>query len=283
MLKRFGLVRTKAKSISVGDKFGRLTVVAFGQVPDTYIYKAVCRCDCGSPLKVIRFDGLVSGVVVGCGCVRKERTTTHGLTQSDHYGRWRHMLDRCNNPSCVAYPDYGGRGIKVCPEWHDLKTFIAQLPDGFFKGAEIDRIDNDGWYEPNNVRWVSRKKNTGNRRSGRFIELNGKKQSITDWASETGISHATIATRLDDLGWSVSRALTTPAMTAKERMARAHEVRWSRHIYKPKPKPFVVRKFMFRGEMATIKVISSATGIPEKLLRKRICERGWSVERATES
>lgn len=152
MLERFGLIETSAKAIGVGERFGRLTVVAVGQVPGTYRYMAVCKCLCGGPLKAVRFDGLKNGAVVSCGCFWREKVTTHGVTNSGHYDRWRHMMDRCYNPDCASYESYGGRGIRVCDRWHDVGAFVADLPAGFEPGLEMDRIDNDGDYEPGNIR-----------------------------------------------------------------------------------------------------------------------------------
>lgn len=280
MLAEFGLVETRAQAIRVGDIFGRLTVVAVGQVPDTYRYKAVCQCSCGSPLKAVRFDGLLKGSVVACGCVRLERTTTHGQHNSPHYDRWRHMMDRCYNPDCKAYPDYGGRGIKVTERWHDLATFVAEVPAGFFGGAEIDRIDNDGDYEPSNVRWVTPQRNAGNRRSARLIEFNGRTQSITEWAVETGISISALSIRLDRLGWPIDRALTEPMIDAVAAVARGRAKRWAGHVKKVAPEPRVPVTVEYQGREMTVAELSALTGIGAKLLRKRILERGWTVDRA---
>jgi hypothetical protein len=281
MLRQFGLVEASAKSVRVGDRFGRLTVVAFGVIPDTYRYMAVCQCDCGSQPKAIRSDGLKSGAVIGCGCVQNERTSTHRLSKNPHYGRWRHMMDRCFNPACPAYPDYGGRGIQVCEAWRDLATFIRELPAGYFKGAEIDRIDNDGDYEPGNVRWVSRSRNADNRRSGRQIRFRGKTQSLRRWSEEAGIAEGTLWERIVVWKWSAQKALTTPALDADERMAIARAKRWAGHVKKPPPKPRVLARYKFHGRMQTLREIADATGIDIKLLRKRVQERGWTIERAT--
>jgi hypothetical protein len=281
MLKRFGLVKTKSKSVSVGDEFERLTVIAVGQIPGTYRYTAVCQCVCGSKPKAIRMESLKSGITVSCGCIQKERTTTHGLSKSPHYGRWRHMMDRCYNKSAVAYPDYGGRGIKVCPEWHDLETYIAQLPDGFFKGAELDRYpDNDGDYEPGNVRWVTSKLNANNRRSSKMLAHDGRTLPLREWSKITGINEGTLWERIEVWSWPVDRALTTPPMTAKERMAKAHETRWAGHKKKPAPPTRVLKTVEFKGRQVTIAELAKVTKISVTLLRKRIFERGWPIDKA---
>lgn len=282
MLSRLGLEETKAPAAMalVGRVFGRLTVVAVGQKPRTYRYMAVCQCSCGSPIKAIRIDGLTSGAVVACGCVHKESVTTHGQTNSGHLDRWHHMMSRCYNTADAAYQNYGGRGIKVCPEWHDARLFVEGLPAGHFDGAEIDRIDNDGDYEPGNVRWSTHQENADNRRTARNVTYLGRTQSLSAWASEFGLSRVLVWQRVVTFGWDIGRALTEPAINADDRMAIARHARWGNHKKRQKPTPRVEKTVLFRGENLTIAQLSTLTGISPKLLRKRIFERGWAVERA---
>ena len=315
MLDAFGLVSTKAKAVRVGDSFGRLVVEAVGQIPKTYKYYAVCRCLCGTT-KAVRFDSLINGAISSCGCLQKERSTTHGCHASGHYGRWRNMIDRCHNEESSSYPDYGGRGIKVCQRWHDIRNFVADLPDGYRKGLEIDRIDNDGNYEPGNVRWATRGQNCDNRRTGRPVTHDGKTQSVTRWAEGAGLPAGTISTRIDDLGWSVQDALTTPPLRVGQRKSyerfqvgdesltmmeiaertgipyaavvnRIKRLGWPIEKVMSEPNGKSAegwrrrsKKFDFNGSQATIKEISEATGISVKLLTKRLCERGWPIEKA---
>ena len=281
MLDLFNLVQTSSKAVNVGDVFGRLTVLETGQIPDTYRYIAICQCECGSAPKAIRFDSLKSGVVVSCGCFQKEQTTTHGLSKSGHYSRWKNMLGRCEDPSDPAYPDYGARGIKVCDAWHDIEAFVRELPDGYFDGAEIDRIDNDGHYEPGNVQWSTRQENTRNRRSNRNISYLGKSQTLAAWAAEYGMPKARLWHRVVDLGWDIEKALMTPLIDADERMLIARTARWAGHVKPVTKPPRVDRTVEFNGENVTIAKLAELTGIDKKLLRKRIFERGWSVDKAT--
>lgn len=282
MLDDFGLIPTRASFVREGDVFGRLTVRAVGQVPGTYRYYAVCECACGSGIKRVRMDSLKAGVIVSCGCVHRELHTSHGQRKSPHYNRWRHMMDRCYNPECEAYPNYGGRGIVVCEAWHSIEAFIAGLPAGYQEGLEIDRRDNDGNYEPGNVRWATRSENTDNRRTGASLEWRGRTQSVDRWAKETGINRATIDTRLQ-AGWPIDQVLSAAPMSPGERMAKARAARLLTHPPKAKPAtpPRELKRLLFRGEQKTIAEISAVTGVSIKLLRKRICERGWSVEKAT--
>lgn len=283
MLNNFGLIETNASAIRVGDLFGRLSVIAVGQVAGTYRYYAICQCLCGSKPKKIRQDGLKSGVVESCGCLQKERSTKHGMTESIHYDRWKNMIDRCVNEKCSAYANYGGRGIKVCDRWLSLPSFIEDMSDGYFEGAEIDRKDNDGNYEPGNVRWATRSENNDNRRSGRKLTFNGKTQSQRAWAKELGLKDQLINDRIVNLGWSVERALTEKAMPAKERMAKALAARYEGYTAKGRPAYKTARKYRtveFQGETVRMSELSAMTGVTVKNLHRRLFELGWPVDRA---
>jgi hypothetical protein len=281
MLHKFGLVETTTKRVKVGDTFGRLEVIAIGVTKGTPRYKAICKCSCDSEIKAIRFDALLNGFTQSCGCLQKERTTTHGLTNSVHYSRWHNMIDRCENTENHSYSRYGGRGIKVCEKWHDLKNFVADLPDGYEDGLEMDRVNNEGDYEPNNIRWVSKSKNCDNRCTGNIIEFNGKKQSLTRWAEEMGIRWESLYARIYISKWAIEKALTAKKMSLSEAGSRGCAVRWNGHIAKKKPLPRVFKTINFEGKQVTMSELSKITGITVKLLRKRIFERKWSIEKAT--
>lgn len=207
--------------------------------------------------------------------------------------RWQNMMDRCYDTNCSAFKNYGGRGIKVCEDWHNPYAYVAQLPEGYFEGAHLDRIDNDGDYEPTNVRWVTAKENHQNRRSSVMIEFNGKTQNISTWAEEIGINPGTLHTRLQIKGWSVERALTEGVMGPHERMKKARNTRLNdmrKERGLPEDGPYitkrslipkrVMRRVEYNGAMYTMAQLSQVTGIPSNKLRKRILERGWTVERA---
>jgi hypothetical protein len=145
------------------------------------------------------------------------------------------------------------------------------LPDDYFSGAEIDRIDNDGNYEPGNVRWVTKKDNCINRGATVFIEFNGKRQCLTEWAAEVGMTISALRERLDR--WTVEQALTLPKGT------RLYN-RWDGHKKKPKKPTRKPKLYEYQEKNYTMKELEKLSGIPSKLLRKRINERGWAVERA---
>lgn len=194
--------------------------------------------------------------------------------------RWANMLDRCDNPLNESYHRYGGRGISVCQDWYDFFKYADDLPDGYFKKAELDRVDNNGNYERSNVRWVTKQENCKNRSNNRMISYLGVTQCLSDWARSLDINVTTLTERLDN--WSLGDALTTPKGN------RLHN-RWDGHVKSPerlaalaKPKK-QLRLYEYEGKGHTMKELSSLSNVPSKLLRKRINERKWDVARAVET
>jgi len=177
-----------------------------------------CRCDCGNEVNVVGYD-LTSGRTTSCGCYQRERSveanTVHGMNRQGEthpvYVVWKSMLQRCENPNNPEYKNYGGRGITVCDEWHDAQVFINwALASGWQKGLQIDRIDNNGSYEPSNCRWVTRKENSRNKRNNRLITFDDKTQTMAEWAEEAGISYLVLCSRINQYHWPIERALTEP-------------------------------------------------------------------------
>ncbi len=274
MLDKFGLIETNAKAVKVNESYGRLTIKAVGQIKGSYKYYAVCECSCGSGLKRIRIDSIISGSVVSCGCSRIESILTHGLSTNPHYGRWRGMIERCENEKCASYKNYGGRGISVCEEWRDVRNFLKDMEPNYFEGAELDRIDNDGNYEPENVRWATRKANCGNRRTTRNIKFNGVVKPLSHWAAAAGINNSSMTDRIDSESRTLEQALTDPKGTRRHKSTRKEK--------KPKTDR-KIRTVKYKGKPYTLKELSVLTGISVKLLSRRIFERNWSVERAAET
>lgn len=157
-----------------GRVFGRLTVIE--RAPNNKKGGTMwrCRCSCGKELVTYSYT-LTGGNSTSCGCKRSESLvkvnvetkTTHHETKTRLYRIWRGMRSRCNNPSDAAYKHYGGRGITVCPEWNkSYETFRNwALSHGYSPDLSIDRIDNDGNYEPSNCHWATQSEQNANRRA----------------------------------------------------------------------------------------------------------------------
>jgi hypothetical protein len=123
---------------------------------------------------------------------------------------WRTMLDRCYNPNANQYEDYGGRGIKVCKEWHQFENFFAEMGGQPYKGATIDRIDNNKGYSEDNCKWSSRWGQARNKRNNRLVTAFGKTQTVTDWAVEYGMPPRTLFNRLFRANMEPETALVAP-------------------------------------------------------------------------
>lgn len=126
------------------------------------------------------------------------------------YRIFYNMMARCTNPNVKSYPRYGGRGIRICPEWSDFSAFQEwALSHGYADNLTIDRIDNDGDYEPSNCRWVTMKEQSSNTSRNRNVTLHGVTKLLDDWSRYYGINPKTVRDRLRR-GWELERALTTP-------------------------------------------------------------------------
>ena len=160
----------------IGKKFGRLTAIRYAGKDKNNILLWECICDCGNS-KIIRANALYK-FTRSCGCLQKESVTVHGFSTKEKslYNVYRHMLGRCyGGPEKEPqWEDYGGRGIQVCEEWKkSIDSFMQWARNGYSPGLEIDRINNNGNYCPENCRWVNKNVNRLNQRSIRKDNTSG--------------------------------------------------------------------------------------------------------------
>lgn len=203
-----------------GKKFNKLTVIGFAYVKNN---KSVwyCKCDCGKTT-LSTAGNLSSGQAKSCGCTRKEslisRNTKHGLVNHRLHVVWVDMRRRCYNETDIQFKDYGGRGIRVCQAWkNDFKPFYDwAMSNGWKDGLTIERVNNNGNYEPSNCRWATRLEQNRNQRSNRNLTYKSKTLCISEWAQIAGISASTIYSRINR-GWSTEDALTLKPVTYKNR------------------------------------------------------------------
>lgn len=196
--KRFGRLVAIKKSSQALDKSGHL--------------KWLCRCDCGKN-STVNSSNLKSGNTKSCGCWQKEHCRkirkdphTHGLSESKEYRAWRGMKERCTNPKTQGYKHYGGRGITVCEKWkNSFSSFYEDVGPCPSLEHSIDRTNNEGNYEPGNVKWVTRQEQGNNTRANVKVTVKGKTDTLANWCRVLNLNYGRARARLIR-GWSPERA-----------------------------------------------------------------------------
>ena len=177
-----------------GMTFGQLTVIERAENTKDGKARWLCRCTCGNEC-VVRAKDLKRGQK-SCGC--EQGNVKHRMSRTKIYKKWQGMMDRCYNPKHKKFGDYGGRGIKVCDRWHIFENFyedVSKLEHFGEKGYSLDRIENDGNYEPGNVRWATKKQQVENRRNTIKVIYEGVEMCLKDAAAKSGMKYETLRDR----------------------------------------------------------------------------------------
>lgn len=244
-----------------GQRFGRWTVLEKHHSEPSRGWFWLCRCSCEDKTeKVVRGSILKNGDSQSCECLKRETTAninkSHGMTGTPTYQSWQNMKKRCYNENDEAYINYGSRGIKVCDRWLDsFENFLADM--GVMpEGHTIERVDNNGIYEPTNCIWLIRAEQNKNKTTSLWIEYNGETKIQEDWARQYNISSSALNYRLK-LGMSFEEAINK-------------EVSERTVLYR------------YNGEEKTTTELSTIAGVSPKTITERIRD-GWTVEEAVET
>lgn len=202
-----------AKTDITGQRFGKL--VAINRAPPRKGQNFWrFRCDCGRE-KEVRRCHVTGGRTASCGCAMG--SFTHGLAHTRVWQTWKSMKQRCNNPNGVAFHRYGGRGITYCSEWELFEPFLQwALAAGYADDLELDRIDNDGNYTPENCQFISHRENSQKTGSVRMIAAGGREEPLFEAARRHGLEVNTVKTRLRR-GWSLDEAFQPSKIPRKAR------------------------------------------------------------------
>jgi hypothetical protein len=194
-----------------GQQFGRLTAVKAVGVNKNKHAVWECECACGNTVQTTT-GKLRTGNTRSCGCLRREAyktaPLTHGMTGTPEYRSWAAMKNRCTNPNNKDFRHYGGRGIKLDRRWENFANFLADM-GARPPSSSLERINNEGNYEPGNVKWSTTHEQSRNRRNNQWLDTPKGSFLLTEAAAEYGIKLTTLRKRLQ-AGWPVEKALTTP-------------------------------------------------------------------------
>lgn len=158
---------------------------------------------------VISWEG--RGKSKSCGCMTNNLKSKHNMIHTPEYCAWSSMKNRCHNPNKDIYKNYGGRGIFVCRRWRkSFEKFYRDMGPRPSSKHSIDRINNNYGYIPFNCRWATQREQMNNTRVNRFISFRGETLTLFQWARKIGIDRSNIYNRINNLGWSIEKTLTTP-------------------------------------------------------------------------
>lgn len=197
----------RPKANLVGKRFEKLTVIEETRSNNNKV-AWICKCDCGNYI-TLETARLTSDHRYSCGC---EHRLQHHCSYTPLYKTWTSMKQRCYNPKDEFYRFYGGKGVRVCDEWkNSFRAFKKwSLEHNYVHGLQIDRIDVNGNYEPDNCRWVTPKVNANNRTNSRMYTIDGETKTLTEWCETYNVPYQRVYSRLAKHNISIIEALTLP-------------------------------------------------------------------------
>lgn len=218
------MVQEEKSGVKAENRYGRLTVLGpcfrirrSSKRKKRYtVWICITKCDCGN-IQANWVSTLTEGIAKSCGCIQRESiikiNTSHGLAKHPIYSVWKGINRRCYSVTGEDYHHYGGRGISVCEEWRkDFKSFYDWAINRWKPGLEIDRINNDGNYEPDNCRFTTRKVQTNNTRVNHRLTAFGETKTLSEWCDDPlcVVAYAALKTRINRHKWMPEKALTKP-------------------------------------------------------------------------
>jgi len=239
-----------------GKRFTSITGVRVAGKSSSGDLKWLFECDCGNQFEANGYSAR-SGKVTTCPACAAERSriasVKHGMSETDEFSVWTDIQTRCYNQNTKAFPDYGGRGIRVCDRWlSSFENFISDM--GFRPSSDhsIERNDVNGSYEPSNCRWATLEEQARNKRNTRFIDINGTTKRLQEWAEQTGLSASAIHLRIK--AGVVGSALLAPSQREGS--------------------------IEFNGVTDTYAGWGKRTGLKASTIAMRITQYGWSIQKA---
>lgn len=185
----------------IGKKFNRLLVLKHSHTTKAWSQYYLCKCECGK-ITTVGKQKLFNGLTKSCGCYKKEdivnRSKKHGQYKTKEYAAWVAMQTRCYNQKTHNFRNYGGRGITVYSQWiGNFDQFLKDVGPSPTVEHSLDRINNNGNYEPGNVKWSTTKEQARNKSTNFFITINGETKIITEWCMLLKVSRRCLKYRLE--------------------------------------------------------------------------------------
>lgn len=216
-----------------GQRSGLLTAIRW-VATEKHLRVWECACDCGNRARITAKDFNIyknnGNAPRSCGCVNNMRgPVTHGMTGTTEYDWWVEIKKRCSNPKHRAYRNYGGRGIKLCERWAaSFETFLLEVTREAglrpSRTHSLDRFpDNNGNYEPGNVRWANKQQQARNTRMTRMLTFRGETRPLVEWAEIVGINQSTVKNRIAR-GESAETALAHPVINDGRFKAKCRQI-----------------------------------------------------------